>query len=174
MTNATESKKQSEIGDVKDQARLDINAKQVEKLSPEITDEELEEILVKYGTLKGEGDILDKILVTKNGYEIPVKDIWNGISDEAKVTESIDLISYRDDNMKYTIQYEEGMTWEEFINSECNKENKILSMGDYVCVKYDDVIVGLGYKDASQEYMPIFKNDIIFNNVQYYIMNTPA
>lgn len=78
MTNATESKKQSEIGDVKDQARLDIVAKQTEKLGPEVTEEELRIILEEYGTLKGEGEILDQILVTKNGYEIPVREIWGG------------------------------------------------------------------------------------------------
>ena len=78
MTNATESKKQSEIGDVKDQARLDIVAKQTEKLGPEVTEEELRTILEEYGTLKGEGEILDQILVTKSGYEIPVREIWGG------------------------------------------------------------------------------------------------
>ena len=86
LTNSTEAKKQSEIGDVKDGARLEINAKQVEKLSPEITDEELEEILVKYGTLKGEGNILDQILVTKNGYEVPVREIWDGTTTGEKIS----------------------------------------------------------------------------------------
>lgn len=90
MTNATESKKQSEIGDVKDQARLDIVAKQTEKLGPEVTEEELRTILEEYGTLKGEGEILDQILVTKNGYEIPVREIWGGpiTSDNIDVADS--------------------------------------------------------------------------------------
>ena len=90
MTNATEAKRQSEIGDVKDQARLDIVSKQTEKLGPEITDEELRTILEEYGTLKGEGDILDQTLVTKSGYEIPVREIWNGsiVSDNTDVANS--------------------------------------------------------------------------------------
>ena len=78
LTNATEAKKESEIGDVKDGARMDINEKQMEKLSPEITEEEFREILEKYGTIEGEGELLEQILVTENEYEIPVKEIWGG------------------------------------------------------------------------------------------------
>lgn len=40
LTNATETKEDSEIGDVKDGARIGINEKQMEKLSPDINEEE--------------------------------------------------------------------------------------------------------------------------------------
>ena len=51
LTNSTEAKKQSEIGDVKD-----------------------------------EGNILDQILVTKNGYEVPVREIWDGTTTGEKIS----------------------------------------------------------------------------------------
>ena len=57
---------------------MDINEKQMEKLSSEITEEEFREILEKYGTIEGEGELLEQTLVTQNGYEIPVKEIWGG------------------------------------------------------------------------------------------------
>ena len=57
---------------------MDINERQAEKLNPGITEGEFRAILEKYGTIEGEGEILEQILKTENGYEIPVKEIWGG------------------------------------------------------------------------------------------------
>ena len=79
LTNATKAKEESSKSQVIDEARVDILAKQTEKKGASITAGELEEILTpKYGTLSDEENILDRTLTTKDGYQIPVRDIWNG------------------------------------------------------------------------------------------------
>ena len=77
LSNATEAKKKSIIADVKEQARVDILSKQADKLGEDLTEDELTEILDKYGEITGEGESLkDKILKTDNGrYEILIEDI---------------------------------------------------------------------------------------------------
>ena len=78
IKNAIEAKKNSVIGDIKDGVRIEISDKQTDKKDAELTSDELEKILRKYGNLKGEGNILDKILEIDNEYEIPVREIWSG------------------------------------------------------------------------------------------------
>ena len=79
LTNATKAKEENAKAEVIDQARVDILAKQTEKQGESPTAEELEEILTpKYGTLSNEEKILDRTLTTKEGYQILVRDIWNG------------------------------------------------------------------------------------------------
>ena len=113
LTNATEVKRKSEIGDVKDQARLDIVTKQTEKLEPEITADELRKILEKYGTIEGEGKLLDQTLVTENGYEIPVKEIWGGaFIEEETPTKPLDL--QIGDYVRYDVTYTDVYTGYEF------------------------------------------------------------
>ena len=113
LTNATEAKRKSEIGDIIDGARIDINEKQMGKLSPEITEEEFREILEKYGTIEGEGELLEQTLVTENGYEIPVKDIWEGpFAGEEPPTEVLDL--QVGDYVKYNVTYTDVYTGFEF------------------------------------------------------------
>ena len=113
LTNATKAKKESEIGDVIDGARMDINEKQMGKLSPEVTEEEFREILEKYGTIEGEGELLEQTLVTENGYEIPVKDIWGGpFAGEEPPVENLDL--QVGDYVKYNVTYTDVYTGYEF------------------------------------------------------------
>ena len=79
LTNATKAREDNAKAEVIDQARVDILAKQTEKMGESPTAEELEQILTpKYGTLSNEENILDRTLTTKDGYQIPVRDIWNG------------------------------------------------------------------------------------------------
>lgn len=104
IKNATESKKQSEIGEIIDKVRIDIADEQIEKKNAGIASSELEKILNKYGNLTGEGTILDKILETEKGYEIPVKEIWSG----TLVVEPLNL--QVGDYIKYNVTYTDVYT----------------------------------------------------------------
>ena len=104
IKNATESKKQSEIGEIIDKVRIDIADEQIEKKNAGIASSELEKILNKYGNLTGEGTILDKILETEKGYKIPVKEIWSG----TLVVEPLNL--QVGDYIKYNVTYTDVYT----------------------------------------------------------------
>ena len=79
LTNATKAREDNAKAQVIEEARVDILAKQTEKMGESPTAEELEQILTpKYGTLSNEENILDRTLTTQDGYKIPVRDIWNG------------------------------------------------------------------------------------------------
>ena len=79
LTNATKAREDNAKAEVIDQARVDILAKQTEKMGESPTAGELEQILTpKYGTLSNEENVLDRTLTTEEGYQIPVRDIWNG------------------------------------------------------------------------------------------------
>ena len=86
LTRASEASRESGKSQVIEEARVDILAKQTEKSGKSPTADELEQILTpKYGTLSDEENILDRTLTTADGYQIPVKDIWNGtIAEEIK------------------------------------------------------------------------------------------
>ena len=95
LAQAENAKEQTEIAQIKEQSQIDIGEKQSEKKSSEITEDELKEILENYGDLEGEGDILDKTLVTENGYKIPVREIYNGtITREPVILEVGDYVRY--------------------------------------------------------------------------------
>ena len=79
LTNATKAREDNAKTQVIEEARVDILAKQTEKMGESPTAGELEQILTpKYGTLSNEENVLDRTLTTKDGYQIPVRDIWNG------------------------------------------------------------------------------------------------
>ena len=79
LTNATKAREDNAKAQVIEEARVDILAKQTEKMGESPTADELEQILTpKYGTLSNEENILDRTLTTEDGYQIPVRDIWNG------------------------------------------------------------------------------------------------
>ena len=95
LAQAENAKEQTEIAQIKEQSQIDIGEKQSEKKSSEITENELKEILENYGELEGEGDIIDKTLVTENGYKIPVKEIYNGtITSEPVILKVGDYVRY--------------------------------------------------------------------------------
>lgn len=108
LTQAGRAKEQTEIAEIKEQAKIDITEKQSEKMSSKITEEELQEILENYGTLEGNGDLLDKILITENGYEIPVKEIYDGTLTREPVILEIG------DYVKYDVTYTDINTGNEF------------------------------------------------------------
>ena len=86
LSNATKAKEDNAKAQVIEEARVDILSKQTEKMGQSLTAEELESILTpKYGTLSNEENILDRTLTTQDGYQIPVRDIWNGtVAEETK------------------------------------------------------------------------------------------
>ena len=74
---ANDAKRESEIASIKEQIALDIYEKQLEPPVGSITDEQLETILGKYGTVnKEDGTIVG--ITTGKGYEILLKDIYGG------------------------------------------------------------------------------------------------
>ena len=87
LTRASQAREENMKAQVIEEARVDILAKQTEKSGGNPTADELEQILTpQYGTLSDEENILDRTLTTADGYQIPVKDIWNGIlAEETKI-----------------------------------------------------------------------------------------
>ena len=81
IQKAVEARTQTDIANVIEQARLDITELQMDKLGEKITEEELETILLKYGSFEeseNEKDILDRILTTEKGNKIQVSEIYEG------------------------------------------------------------------------------------------------
>ena len=108
LSQAGRAKEQTEIAEIKEQAKIDITEKQSEKMSSQITEKELQEILENYGTLEGNGDLLDKVLITENGYEIPIKEIYDGTLTREPVILKIG------DYVKYDVTYTDIYTGNEF------------------------------------------------------------
>ena len=77
FAQANNAKRESEIASIKEQIALDIYEKQLVPPLGSITDEQLETILGKYGTVnKEDGKIVG--ITTAKGYEILLKDIYGG------------------------------------------------------------------------------------------------
>lgn len=108
LTRASDAAERTERANIIEQAQTDILGIQAEKESSEITENELETILASYGTLNGEGNILDKTLVTEKGYQIPVKEIYNGTLVREPVILEIG------DYVKYDVTYTDVFTGNEF------------------------------------------------------------
>ena len=95
LTKATNASEENAKAQVIEEARVDILAKQTEKEGKSPTADELEQILTpKYGVLSDEENILDRTLITADGYKIPVKDIWNGTLEEETKTPISKTSSY--------------------------------------------------------------------------------
>lgn len=79
LTRAGDSKTRTERSQIIEDAKIEVLGKQTENLGS-ITENELETILKKYGTLsEEENSILDKTLTsTKGNYEIAVREIYDG------------------------------------------------------------------------------------------------
>ena len=77
LNQADKAKTETEQNDIIDNARFDIIDKQASNLGT-ISASEVKEILTsKYGELNGEVTDEDTVLITKQGYRIPVWKIWN-------------------------------------------------------------------------------------------------
>lgn len=84
MQKVTDAKQTSEREKIVENAKLDILAKITEKKGEDLTESELEEILISpnystQGTLSSEENIIERTLTSKDGkYEIPVSKIYSG------------------------------------------------------------------------------------------------
>ena len=108
LSQAQNAQEQTEIAKIKEEIQVKISAKQTENLKSSIYDKDLQVILEEYGTLEGEGNILDKTLLTNNGNRILVRDIWNGTVEKEPVILKIG------DYVKYDVTYTDVYTNYEF------------------------------------------------------------
>ena len=129
IQKAVEARTQTDIANVKEQARLDITELQMDKLGEEITEEELETILLKYGSFEEsekEKDILDRILTTEKGNKIQVSEIYEGnIKSEGGVPIKIRINTGEDGEVILPISKEEDcvVDWGDNTTA-ANKGNK--------------------------------------------------
>ena len=85
---ANDAKRESEIANIKEQIALDIYEKQLEPPVGSITEDQLKTILEKQGTIIYEEDgVTIKGITTDKGYEILLKDIYNGDTTETQPEE---------------------------------------------------------------------------------------
>ena len=79
LTKANEAKEKTEIASITEEIQREILEEQLKSTRGKLTAEALETILTSKGTLSTEENILDRTLTTtKGGYEIAVRDIWDG------------------------------------------------------------------------------------------------
>ena len=129
IQKAVEARTQTDIANVKEQARLDITELQMDKLGEDITEEELETILLKYGSFEeseNEKDILDRILTTEKGNKIQVSEIYEGnIKSESGVPIKIRINTGEDGYVVLPISKEEDcvIDWGDNTTT-ANKGNK--------------------------------------------------
>ncbi len=93
FAQAENAKKASEIASIKERISLDIYEKQLEPPLGSITEEQLEEILGKYGTVNKEEDGTTKGITTEEGYEILLKDIYEGGTTEEPLEITVENIT---------------------------------------------------------------------------------
>ena len=102
LMQAQNAKKETEISEVIEKAKIDIAGVQAEN-NGELTEEQLNEILTSSsyatkGTLSdnGESSILDKVLTTQDGkYQISIREIYNGaFKEKEKITFTINGIQF--------------------------------------------------------------------------------
>ncbi len=106
LNNTLEAKKQTIITDVIEQVKVDVAAKMADKLGNSLNEEEMTQILDKYGELSTEqSELNDKILTTDNGsYEILVADIIQNITLEGKkFADAVKESSHYGDYVEYKI-----------------------------------------------------------------------
>ena len=132
FTQAENAKRDSEIANIKEKIVLDIYEKQLEPPLGSITEEQLETILGKYGTVNKEenGTIIG--ITTEEGYEILLSEIYSGGTTEEEKTLLADG-SWNSAKQVNSPKLMEGMTgiyWEldsttgKEIEVEVNEENQ--------------------------------------------------
>ena len=121
MQKATIAKENSERQGIVENAKLDILAKLSEKKGEDLTQDELEAILISdeyttQGILSSEENILERTLTSKDEkYQIPVSEIYNGnIKNNKQKTISFKIMV---NGKEYEFQCIEGTTWIEWAES---------------------------------------------------------
>ena len=159
LTRAGQAKIDTEVEQIIEEARLDILAKLSTKLSGEINEEELEQILTpKYGTLSEEDNILDRTLTTKDGkYQIPVSRIYNGTLNGSGDSQG-PRVAYDNTNNTATITYPDGttetlpITDEEFFTYSDNGDGTVTVTGAKSRTSRDDTGMGVYYEYSDGYY----------------------
>ena len=78
LNNSIQAKENTRKSEIINSAKIDILKKQKLKRKYELSEDELNNILIKYGTVTvGATDIFDGTLITEEEYQIPVKDIYD-------------------------------------------------------------------------------------------------
>ena len=89
FAQANNAKRESEIANIKEKIALDIYEKQLEPPLGSITEEQLETILSKYGTVNKEDDGTIIGITTDKGYAILLSEIYSGGTTAGTETESV-------------------------------------------------------------------------------------
>lgn len=188
LSRATDAKGYTERAEIVE------NAKISEKKGENITEAELEEILISpnyktQGTLSDEENILERTLTSKNEkYQIPVSEIYNGnlktsqpsIITSKTISFNIYLPSLGDDMPCTAV---EGQTWYEWAvatkddeNSLCHSDYLGKSLQDQIIESYNqDPTREIGWGTFGEEYWQILGgnrdavhvNDVIVENRTY-------
>ena len=180
IQKAVEARTQTDIANVKEQARLDITELQMDKLGEEITEEELETILLKYGSFEEsekEKDILDRILTTEKGNKIQVSEIYEGnIKTEGGLPIKIRVNTGEDGNVVLPISKDEDcvVDWGDNTTT-ANKENKkqnikIASVNDNISVATAPTPNGIKHTYTEKN---VEKTVTISGSVKEIITNKP-
>ena len=89
FAQANNAKRESEIANIKEKIALDIYEKQLEPPLGSITEEQLETLLSKYGTVNKEDDGTIIGITTDKGYAILLSEIYSGGTTAGTETESV-------------------------------------------------------------------------------------
>lgn len=117
----------------------------------------------------------DKVLQDEEGNVIKATDslnqnVYNLVTREV-VLKTFNLLDKEDESIVITATYEEGMTWEQFVNSSYNTDNKFILFESENYIRYP---YGAGadtikkYHEIDNEYSEVGKNGVI-NEANYYI-----
>ena len=136
INKTKEAKIESEISNVKEQARIDISTSEIEKQGEVLTEPELYEILIKYGNI-GNNSKGEKVLITNDKkYEIPIKDIYVG---ETIKVDNNDLFDF--DSTTGTILGIKEKYVKEKNGKKCINDDRYFTDRMGVCILKDDIDV---------------------------------
>ena len=124
FAQANNAKRESEIANIKEKIALDIYEKQLEPPLGSITEEQLETILGKYGTVNKREDGTIVGITTEKGYEILLKDIYEGGTTEEPLEITVENITSTTNSItiKITTSGNKGGTLEIYKKTEAEAE----------------------------------------------------
>ena len=124
FAQANNAKRESEIANIKEKIALDIYEKQLEPPLGSITEGELETILGKYGTVNKGEDGTIKGITTEDGYEILLKDIYEGGTTAEPLEITVENITSTTNSItiKITTNGNKGGTLEIYKKTEADAE----------------------------------------------------
>ena len=94
--------------------------------------------------------------------------LWQVEKQSTQKTKALDIKYYDIDQTAFTIEYEEGMTWAEWIESEYNKNE--VKKDSVVYCQIEDRFYSM--TNAEGEY--IFPENVIDANIEYFLLRRPV